>query len=52
MQAVGVRLEEMLIDDALCGDDAAAAALGVDEQRQRALMDQDDGEDFLVEGRC
>lgn len=48
MQAIGVRLEEILIDDALCCEDYDAQAL--DEQRQRILMDEDENEDFLVEG--
>lgn len=48
MQAIGVRLEEILIDDALCGEDYAVP--GLDEQRQRALMEEDENEDFLVEG--
>lgn len=48
-QAIGVRLEEILIDDALCCEDYDAQAL--DEQRQRILMEEDENEDFLVEGR-
>ena len=47
-KAVGVRLEEILIDDALCNDDFEVQNL--DEQRQRLLMEEDDNEDFLVEG--
>ncbi|XP_045030143.1 protein unc-80 homolog isoform X4 [Daphnia magna] len=46
-EAIGVRLEEILIDDALCCEDYDAQAL--DEQRQRILMDEDENEDFLVE---
>lgn len=48
LQAIGVRLEEILIDDALCSDDHVVHSL--DEQRQRMLMDEDENEDFLVEG--
>jgi hypothetical protein len=47
-QAIGVRLEEILIDDALCCEDYDAQVM--DEQRQRILMEEDENEDFLVEG--
>lgn len=49
MQAIGVRLEEILIDDALCSEDYVPVQ-GLDEQRQRTLVDEDESEDFLVEG--
>ena len=48
LKAIGVRLEEILIDDALCNDDFEVQNL--DEQRQRLLMEEDENEDFLVEG--
>ena len=47
-QAIGVRLEEILIDDALCSEDYMVQ--GLDEQRQRMLMEEDESEDYLVEG--
>lgn len=43
-----MRLEEILIDDALCLEDYDVQML--DEQRQRMLMEEDENEDFLVEG--
>jgi len=42
-----VRLEEILIDDALCNEEYVAQAL--DEQQQRILLEEDENEDFLVE---
>lgn len=47
-KAIGVRLEEILIDDALCGEDFDMH--NIDEQRQRMLIEEDENEDFLVEG--
>ncbi|EFX80552.1 hypothetical protein DAPPUDRAFT_318531 [Daphnia pulex] len=46
-EAIGVRLEEILIDDALCCEDYDAHVM--DEQRQRILIEDDENEDFLVE---
>ena len=37
-----------MIDDALCCEDYDAHVM--DDQRQRILMEDDDNEDFLVEG--
>ena len=42
-----MRLEEILIDDALCNEEYAIQ--GMDEQHQRLLLDEDENEDFLVE---
>ena len=47
---IGVWLEEILFDDALCCEDYDIQPL--DEQRQRFLVDEDENEDFLVEGNC
>ena len=47
-QAIGVRLEEILLEDALCNEDYTAQS--AEEQRQRLLHDEDENEDFLVEG--
>ena len=48
VQAIGVRLEEILVEEALCNDDFTHQ--GIDELRQRALQEEDENEDFLVEG--
>ena len=47
---IGVWLEEILFDDALCCEDYEIQPLN--EQRQRFLVDEDENEDFLVEGNC
>ena len=52
---IGVWLEEILFDDALCCEDYDIQPL--DEQRQRLLVVrvssfEDENEDFLVEGNC
>lgn len=48
MQAIGVRLEEILVEEALCNEEYTNQ--GIDELRQRALQEEDENEDFLVEG--
>ena len=43
-----MRLEEILVEEALCNEEYTNQ--GIDELRQRALQEEDENEDFLVEG--